>query len=134
MFSGATLASYEGFPSVSFVDWDMAAGLTCILGFGGGVAQGADCTVSGGPATFISNSNNAFAGYRRVGGTITGAVTGTAVTLQSGAQALSIEAACAGNLTAGVSEIIVGGNAGATFASLPATDVLAVSTQFCRAT
>jgi len=52
----------------------------------------------------------------------------------NGAQAINVKAACDGTLTAGGSEIIVGGNAGQTFASLPATDVGAASPQFCRAT
>lgn len=66
--------------------------------------------------------------------TVSGSVTGNAVKLSNGSQAFNIKAACNGTLTAGGSEIIIGGNSsGQTFASLPATDIGASAPQFCRA-
>lgn len=66
-------------------------------------------------------------------GTITGAVTGNAVTLANGTQAKGIATYCAGTLTAGGSEIIVGALTGQTFSSLPANDLANPNTQICRA-
>ena len=91
------------------------------------------CTVASTLTTFVnfSTSRN---GSLQVAGTVTGSVTGNAIVITNGGQAIGVESGCNGNLTAGGSEIIVGGNGGQTFASLPATDLGAGSPQLCRAT
>jgi len=91
-------------------------------------------TVEATKSTFIKATSAPNSSVVITGGTtITGSVTGNAITLVKGSQATGVENACNGTLTAGGSEIVVGGNVGQTFASLPATDLGAASPQLCRA-
>ena len=93
-----------------------------------------DCTVEATKSSFINGTSALNASIKIGGGTtMTGSVTGNAITLVKGSQATGVENACSGTLTAGGSEIVVGGNGGQTFASLPATDLGAASPQLCRA-
>jgi hypothetical protein len=93
-----------------------------------------DCSIEPTKSTFINGSSALNTSVDIQGGlTMTGSVTGNAITLVKGSQATGVENACSGTLTAGGSEIVVGGNGGQTFASLPATDLGAASPQLCRA-
>ncbi len=67
-------------------------------------------------------------------GQIIGSCTGNGFIIRNGGQATGVENSCNGNLTTGGSNIIVGGNAGQTFASLPSNDLAAATPQLCRAT
>jgi hypothetical protein len=143
-FYGNTVVSGGVYYPLTFIDnarfitadFESAGGGTAItLGYASaGLQLGAGITVDPALAGFINCSSSQNAGIRILNNTVTGSVTGNAVVLTNGAQAIGLEAACSGNLTAGGSEIVVGGNAGQTFASLPATDLAAASPQLCRAT
>lgn len=113
-------------------------GDACFSAFSGTIVQAANVTVNGTVVHYVTNRPD-FPGLRsyNVSGsrTVTGTTTGNCIELVNGAQATGVEAACSGNLaSSGGSEIVVGGNAGATFASLPADDGGAAAPQFCRAT
>lgn len=95
---------------------------------GGGVNH----YVGAGRTSYLT-ANMAYASFAG-SGTVAGAITGTAVTLTNGAQVTGIETPASGNLTASVAEIVVGGNAGANFSTLPATDIGASAPQLCRGT
>jgi len=71
--------------------------------------------------------------FFEMSGPVTGSVTGNAIVLRRGSQAKGVQAACLGTLTAGGSEIVIGGNAGQAFVSLPANDLGAANPQLCRA-
>jgi hypothetical protein len=103
----------------------------CILGLYGASAVINNCSVAPTCSSFIDVTyGNCFF---TIAGTITGSVTGNAIILKRGSQVTGAVASCNGTLTAGGSEIIVGGNLGQTFASLPASDVGAANPQLCRA-
>ena len=122
-----------GFLRVDNSDFEGTGAGTALAVFGSSPKlQVQNITVSGYTA-LLATSGSRLAGLE-FGGTVTGSVTGNAITLSNGAHATGIEGACNGNLTAGGSEIVVGGNLGQTFASLPATDLGAGSPQLCRAT
>lgn len=116
---------------------DFEGSVKCIDTNGGYFHQRGNISISNTPPTFLSNRSNAMGlrGWTCESGTIDGVVTGNAITIINGCQAVGIKAAAHGNLTSsGGSEIVVGGNAGANFSTLPATDAGAGSPQFCRAT
>ena len=119
------------------IDWD-GAGARCLLvspkaGLELFFVTGRGQYVDAARTTYMT-VDNGFVECSVGAQNITGSVTGNAVTLTNGAQVVGIENAASGTLTAGGSEIVVGDNAGATFASLPATDLAAAAPELCRAT
>lgn len=85
------------------------------------------------PALGSTNSANAL--LESAGATVNGETSGDCVVLVNGSRAVDTEDDLSGNLTSsGGDEIVVGGNAGATFASLPANDLAAGTPQGCFAT
>lgn len=92
-----------------------------------------DCWVDSARSKFLSVSRCSV--FEFVGPTVTGVTTASCVSVAWGSHIIGCESACNGTLTSsGGSEILVGGNAGATFASLPASDVGAAVPTLCTAT
>lgn len=126
-----------GFLRCAAIDFS-GGGRDCLSVAAGDVTLVGDIAVVDNPESFLVSQVNT-PGLRNfvVNGsrTVTGTTTGNCVELVNGAQAIRIKSACDGNLaSSGADEIVVGGNAGADFSTLPATDVGAGSPQLCRAT
>lgn len=113
---------------------DLQGASARLVGFTGSTNLSEGVTTSGATAFLDTAVTSSHFVLYRINAIVTGSVSGVGVTLRNGAQAIGIKDACNGTLTSVGSNIVVGGNAGNTFASLPATDVGAASPQFCRAT
>lgn len=113
-----------------------ASGFALFQGAAAGQIVLGDVTNTGNIRSFAAMSEQSV--LKTIGGTVTATCTSTCITLATGARGIGLEAACSGTLTTtaggGNSQITVGGNAVATFASLPANDLAAGTPQGCFAT
>lgn len=124
----------DGYLTIDNVDFNDVGNL-CVQVNGGRLdwSSGANVQLSGSISRFLQVLRNSSVIFNS-GVAVNGTVSGNGVEIERNSSVEGLEAAANGNLTAGGSEIVVGGNAGATFASLPANDGGAANPQFCSAT
>ena len=126
--------SGSGFASLYYVDFEgtgVNAGI-CIVPNVNSYLIINNVTVESSKSALIGGSGTVNS-YFEFQGPVVGSVTGNAIVLARGSQAIGVKTNCNSTLTAGGSEIVVGGNTGQTFASLPANDIGSTNPQFCRA-
>jgi hypothetical protein len=124
----------SGFASLYYVDFEgtgVNSGI-CIVPNVNSYLTISDITVESSKSALIGGGGT-MNSYFEFQGPVVGSVTGNAIVLARGSQAFGVKTNCNSTLTAGGSEIVVGGNTGQTFSSLPANDIGSANPQFCRA-